>query len=319
MAVPKVTVLMSVFNEERFLQEALDSILNQTYKDFEFIIINDGSTDKSKEILELYDDKRIRIINNDHNIGLTRSLNLGLELARGEYIARMDANDLSLPTRLEKQVKFLNENTDVVLTGNWTEHIDDNGNSKGVIRYPTEHCFISWNLLTKPCLAHTTVMYRRDKALDVGSYNTTLKYTQDYDLWVRLSKVGKVSQITEVLLKVRLSDDSIRVLFKDNQIEIGRSISYDNVKAIMNELDEHIFSYFYERTKKNNLSYNKVRKIVSLTRDIKGKFTNINKPDQLCRKQIAREIQLWFLIWALKNWKHPLIFTFLLFSILTFD
>src|SRR3990170_6306785 len=103
---PEITVLMSVYNGERFLREAIESILNQTYRDFEFLIINDGSTDSSREIILSYNDPRIRLIDNELNIGLTRSLNKGLRLARGKYIARQDADDISFRKRLEKQVAF---------------------------------------------------------------------------------------------------------------------------------------------------------------------------------------------------------------------
>ncbi|MHA2039282.1 MAG: glycosyltransferase, partial [Promethearchaeota archaeon] len=192
MADPKITVLMPVYNNEKFLRESVDSILNQTFKDFEFIIINDGSTDRTKKILNAYKDFRIRVIDNDKNIGITRSLNKGLGLAKGEYIARMDGDDISLPERLERQVKFLENNPKVVLLGNWVEIIDGDGNLRSITRYPTNHCFITWIFLFKTCLAHPTVMYRKKEVLKINGYNSMLSYTQDYDLWVRLSKIGKI-------------------------------------------------------------------------------------------------------------------------------
>ena len=111
---PRVTALMSVFNGDKYLSEALESILNQTFTNFEFLIINDGSNDRTEDILKSYDDVRIRIINNDNNMGLAKSLNKGLRIARGEYIARMDADDISLPTRLARQVEFLDKNKHVL-------------------------------------------------------------------------------------------------------------------------------------------------------------------------------------------------------------
>ena len=123
---PKVTVLMSVYNGEKYLQEAIDSILEQTFKDFEFLIINDGSTDKTGEILESYHDLRIKIINNEKNIGLTKSLNKGLKLARGEYIARQDADDISMPERLEKEVEFLETHQDYAVVGAFAKIINKN-------------------------------------------------------------------------------------------------------------------------------------------------------------------------------------------------
>ena len=314
---PKVTVLMSVYNGESYLGASIDSILNQTFKDFEFIIINDGSTDMTKEILESYTDPRISIINNDKNIGLTRSLNMGLELAGSEYIARMDADDVSLPERLEKQVKFLENNPTVILLGNWIEIIDDNGNVRSITRYPTDHCFIAWVLLFKTCLAHPTVMYRRKEVLTIGAYNRELKYTQDYDLWVRLSKAGKIRQIPEVLLKVRKSKGSIEDRFQEQQVEIARDIAFHYAKSIINEIDNDIFLYFFKKTKNNDLTYHQIKKIVSFTKTIKNKFLKIHKPDRSCKNQIAKDVGTWFLVWAAKNWKHPLIFFYLIFSTVT--
>ncbi|HKQ33129.1 MAG TPA: glycosyltransferase family A protein, partial [Thermodesulfobacteriota bacterium] len=116
---PKVTVLMTVYNGEKFLNEAIDGILNQTFRDFEFLIINDGSTDGSREIIKSYKDPRINLVDNESNIGLTASLNRGLSLAGGEYIARQDADDISLPERLEKQISILERNPDIALLGSW--------------------------------------------------------------------------------------------------------------------------------------------------------------------------------------------------------
>ena len=126
---PKVSVVMCVHNGERYLYEALESVLNQTFEDFEFIIVDDASADNTPAILKEYaaQDGRIRLMRNAHNLGLTRSLNKALRLAKGEYIARQDADDISLPQRLEKQVEFLNSNSRTAVVGSWTEVIDEYG------------------------------------------------------------------------------------------------------------------------------------------------------------------------------------------------
>ncbi|MCP8319033.1 MAG: glycosyltransferase, partial [Candidatus Methylarchaceae archaeon HK01B] len=126
---PKITILMSVYNGEKYLREAIDSILNQTFKDFEFLIINDGSTDRTVEILRSYHDSRIKIITNEKNMGLTKSLNKGLKIARSEYVARMDADDISYPRRLEVQYEYMKKNPDVGIVGSWNDVIDDKGNT----------------------------------------------------------------------------------------------------------------------------------------------------------------------------------------------
>ncbi len=124
---PKVSVIMSVYNGDKYLREAIESILNQTFTDFEFIIVNDGSTDNSLEIIESYDDERIKTINNKKNIGLTKSLNKALKFAKGKYIARQDADDVSLPNRFEKQVEYLDSHPEVALVGTSVYLIDENG------------------------------------------------------------------------------------------------------------------------------------------------------------------------------------------------
>jgi len=127
MVEPKVTVLMPVYNGERYLNEAVDSILGQTFTDFEFLIIDDASTDKTPEILRSYDDPRIRVVTNEENLGLSKSLNKGLALARGEFIARMDADDVSYPYRLQVQHEFMTQHPGAGVIGSWAEYIDRKG------------------------------------------------------------------------------------------------------------------------------------------------------------------------------------------------
>ena len=151
MNTPVISILMSVYNGEKYLHAAVDSILKQTFKDFEFIIINDGSIDRSREILESYQDERIVLIHQE-NKGLTRALNKGLSLAKGEFIARMDADDSCKPERLEKQVAFLRENPGIVLLGSNCFNIDGDGDIIGQIDLPTGGVQIKWNLLFYNCL-----------------------------------------------------------------------------------------------------------------------------------------------------------------------
>ncbi len=152
---------MSVYNGEKYLREAIDSILGQTFKDFEFLIIDDGSTDSSVEIIRSYADPRIRLIQNEENIGLSRSLNKGLKLARGEYIARMDADDISLPRRLAAQVGLLDKQPDIGLVGTSIQLIDCDGERMHVHRVPTTHAQILWALCFTTPLAHPSVVFRK--------------------------------------------------------------------------------------------------------------------------------------------------------------
>ena len=220
MADPKVSVLMSVYNGERYLREAIDSILNQTFQDFEFIIIDDGSTDRTKEIIRSYNDLRIRLFNNEKNIGLTKSLNRGIELCRGEYIARMDGDDVSLPMRLEKQVEFMMVNNDVGISGTWNRSI---GQNVGVNdHYPISDSEIRCMLLFNNTFCHPSLIIRRQAIESNGlSYNSRLQYAQDYDLVVRGSEHFLLANIPEVLVSYRSHPDQIAMNKRKDQICAG--------------------------------------------------------------------------------------------------
>src|SRR3954468_872886 len=203
---PKVTVLMAVYNGERYLREAIESVLSQTFADFEFLILNDGSTDSSAAIVRSYSDRRIRLIDNQRNVGLARSLNQGLELAQGTYVARQDADDISDPDRLARQVSFLEMHANVALVGTWYQKIDAGGQVIGRRQPPCEHIEICWSLLFFCPFAHTAVMLRKDPVLEqVGFYNAALTYSMDYELWFRIAARMPVANLGEYLLRVRSS------------------------------------------------------------------------------------------------------------------
>ena len=205
-SMPKITVLMPVFNCELYIREAVDSILNQTFTDFEFLIIDDASTDKTVSIIKSYKDSRIQLIEKITNTGYTKSLNYGLQVAKGEYVARMDGDDISLPERFAKQVAFLDANLDVVLCGTSYEII---GEKKKTI-IPENHDEIKLALLRANCIAHPSVLIRK-KALDefFVVYDTSKEPAEDYNMWVRLLKIGKLHNLQEILLKYRIHITSV--------------------------------------------------------------------------------------------------------------
>jgi glycosyltransferase involved in cell wall biosynthesis len=203
---PKVTVLMSVFNGEEFLREAIESVLIQTFADFEFIIIDDASTDKTWEILIEYAerDQRIALVQNQENIGLTKSLNKGLELARGTYIARQDADDISLPDRLQRQVACLDNHRRVVLVSSDLEYIDSKGRPLRRTQKRGEPFWVAWYLLFYNHLGgHSTVLFRKNPVLYSGGYSDSYPYSQDYELWLRLANQGDIVILPDVLLQWR--------------------------------------------------------------------------------------------------------------------
>ncbi|MEZ4795941.1 MAG: glycosyltransferase [Flavobacteriaceae bacterium] len=197
---PSITVLMPVYNCELYVEEALSSILNQTFSDFEVLIIDDASTDATVSIIKSFNDKRINLIVKPKNTGYTNSLNHGCKIAKGKYIARMDGDDVSLPERFEKQIVFLEANPDVMVCGTTYSKI---GNPKR-ITIPQYHDDIKIRLLWGNCIAHPSVMIRKE-ALEVFSepYDTLKEPAEDYDLWVRLLAVGKLHNLPDVLLDYR--------------------------------------------------------------------------------------------------------------------
>jgi hypothetical protein len=210
MNAPSLSVVLPVYNAEEYLAEAIESILAQTYTDFEFLIIDDGSTDGSLDIINLHarEDQRIRVIARS-NLGLVKTLNEGVARARGEYIARMDADDISRPERFKQQVDFLNSNPRCVVLGTSVVLIDDSGRELA-----TWHCFlhdvsIRHALPAEGCIPHPTAMLRKSAVLEVGGYKEDYLAAEDYDLWHRLAQVGELNNLAEPLLYKRESSTAV--------------------------------------------------------------------------------------------------------------
>jgi cellulose synthase/poly-beta-1,6-N-acetylglucosamine synthase-like glycosyltransferase len=221
---PKVSVVMSVYNGERYLAEAIESILAQTFPDFEFIIIDDGSTDSTPDILNRYDDARIVLVRNQENIGLTRSLNRGIRMAHGDYVARQDADDVALPERLAAQVSFLDEHPGIGVVGTWVAYIDENGRPIKIIRTPASPALIRWLLLFGTCLMHSSVLIRRSCLEGVAVYRSEILYAQDYDLWIRLSAKTRLANLPEILQQMRVHEQRISIQHYEQQEQIVRGI-----------------------------------------------------------------------------------------------
>ena len=212
---PKISVLMPVYNAEKFLNESIDSILNQTFKDFEFIIINDASTDKTDRIIKSYKNPMIKIINNKVNIGLTKSLNKGLGIAQGEYIARQDADDVSIPERLDKQYNYLEEHRQIFLVGTGVYYIDEKGNVKTIGKPLTGPELIKKTLFTNNCIYHPSIMFRNEEN---NFYREKFLYTQDYDFYLILLSNGKdLDNIKNPFIKYRINPDGISWVKKSKQ------------------------------------------------------------------------------------------------------
>jgi glycosyltransferase involved in cell wall biosynthesis len=206
MTSPAVTVLMPVYNADRFVTETVETILAQTFWDFEFLIINDGSTDRSEQILRDYAarDVRIRLVSRP-NTGYVAALNEGLGLARGEFVARIDADDLSGPRRLELQVERMRREPDLVALGSNASAIDEDGLPLGDYSVPSTHEEIdASHLRGSSAIHHPAVMLRPEAVKRVGGYRRHLMPCEDFDLWLRLAEVGRVANLSENLLTKRL-------------------------------------------------------------------------------------------------------------------
>lgn len=222
--IPAISVLMSVYNAGRYLRPAIESILAQSFADFEFIIIDDGSADASPEVLRDYAmrDPRIRLTVRP-NFGLTRTLNEGLASARGEFVARMDCDDVSLPDRFEKQLAFMRADPSLVCVGGCFELIDGKGRLLTRLRPPADDESIQKLLLRgHTAICHPAAMMRRDAVNQVGGYDPYFKTTQDLDLWLRLGEVGKLGNVPEVVLKFRQHETSVSETKREEQRRFGR-------------------------------------------------------------------------------------------------
>lgn len=203
MSISRISVVMPVYNAEKYLCESIDSILSQTFKDFEFIIINDGSTDSSLEIIKYYNDRRIHIVDQD-NTGLAKALNNGIALSTTEFIARMDADDIAMPERLGKQYHFLSNNPKYIIVGSNAENIDVDGNYV----YTTSQKITDNNLRGMlPCtpFIHPSVMFRKDIYYKAGKYpEYMVNFGEDVILINNMAKFGKMANLPEPLIKYRI-------------------------------------------------------------------------------------------------------------------
>ena len=224
---------MPVYNGEKYLREAIDSILNQTFTDFEFLIIDDGSTDNSLEIINSYQDPRINLIKNNDNQGLIYSLNRGLALAKGKYIARMDSDDISSPERLCVQIKFLDENPTIGLVGSSVQIIDNNKNHSSIVEFPLTHFIIQWSLCFYSPFAHPSTMIKKEILKQANGYSSQAVYVEDYDLWQRLSKITELSNLPQILLYLRKHDNNLTKVYLEKHIKNAASIRQVAIEDIL--------------------------------------------------------------------------------------
>lgn len=208
--VPTVSVVMPCYNAERYIRTAIESVLEQTFDDFELIMVVDSSTDGTGDIVREYAEKDSRIVPvfNEHNIGLTASLNKGIDVAQGEFVARMDADDISYPERFEKQVAYLRANPDVCMVATSRERIDEEGNIISAKSIAPGKEKLKEMMKVTCSVPHGSVMFRRKEVIQLGKYREGIHYAEDYDLWLRMIEKYNIDILPDILYEFRLTHES---------------------------------------------------------------------------------------------------------------
>ena len=234
---PTLSVIMPCYNAEKFLKHSIESVLNQTFTDFEFIIVNDGSTDRSLDIIRQYQkiSNKIVVINREKNLGLTKSLKEALLVAKGKYIARMDADDICLPRRFEKQLRYMHEQK-LDVCGSYITIFNRNIFSRRTIDYPVKHEDIVFVLLMNSCIPHPSVIFNRE-VFDYVNYDEDYNFSQDYKLWcdIIITKRFRLGNIPQVLLFYRESQNQISVKKAKLQRDLSKKIRLSYAKNLGEE------------------------------------------------------------------------------------
>lgn len=229
---PLISAIITVYNTEKYIGDAVKSILNQTFTDFELIIINDASTDGTLEILQSFEDKRIVLINNETNQGIPKNCNTALKIAKGEFIAKMDADDIAHPKRFERQLAFFKANPDVVICGSWAQIFDADD---VLIRTPVTHDEIKAGLLFLNVMFNPVVMFKSSLFKEFGFYyNEAFPVLEDYTLWMDSIDTVKLANVPEILLKYRVHNNNISVFKKSNQ-------------DMLNDYHHKIYARFFQK------------------------------------------------------------------------
>jgi glycosyltransferase involved in cell wall biosynthesis len=250
-ATPVISAIMPTYNGERFLRPAIESILNQSFSDFELIVVDDGSTDRSPQILREFAerDSRIIVLTNEHNLGIARATNRGLAAARSSYVALQDHDDISLPQRFQTQLDFLASHPEIALVGSAATLIDDAGNPYGNYPVPCDEVELQWNLLfAGDCFHYTSILLRRDALLEIGGYDEdpAFRYSEAWAPAARLAARNRVANLPDPLVYWRRHADATSLQHRQAQAQSGEAIRLHNLALIA----EHLPHY-----KRSDISY----------------------------------------------------------------
>lgn len=241
---PKVSVILPAYNAEKYINEAVDSILAQTFRDFELIVINDCSRDRTEELLLAYTDPRLVYLKNEVNLGVAGTLNKGLSVAKGEYIARMDADDISLPQRFEMQVAYLDAHPDTAVLGTALERFGE-GIPSQIRRFSAAPAAMKADLLFACGLAHPSVMMRRQVVADLGGYDRAYEGLEDYELWCRVAREHAVTALDTVLLRYRVHPQQVTKNPSEKYITRLRSLKAVQLQQLALPVEGELAEQFY--------------------------------------------------------------------------
>lgn len=257
----RVSVIMSVFKEPvEWMKQSIDSILNQSFTDFEFIVVNDcPDKEENMHVLDEYkkNDSRFVVITNKENIGLTKSLNKALNIAKGEYIARMDADDVSLPNRLKTQVTYLDKHPGIAAVGSWISQIDEKGNETEIAKYEVDPRWVRAQLLQNSQVCHPSAMFRKTVKGHTVKYDESIRYAQDYALWVSILPYGEIANIPEVLFCYRTSNQQISSNKKTEQEACAKIIQKRAFQALGFHPTDSFLNLFFAMTVQHNMEFDK--------------------------------------------------------------
>lgn len=286
-----ISVVMSVYNNIEYIDDAVNSILNQTFKNFEFIILEDGSNDGSREKLIAYaeQDSRIQLILNEKNKGLTKNLNHGIEIAQGKYIARMDGDDIAHPSRFEEQYQYMEANDNVVLIGSGYYTIDNNSKRYRLTLDSYETLVTRWMSIFTPPLMHPCSMYRKALIEKGLRYNEEAFPAEDFDFWSRIIREGDCFVLPKALIDYRLHENNISATKRTEQLQRTQTIVKDNLhyyfadESFTENEFAHLLQYLYSDIE---FTYSDTVKVVKIMRNLIIKFSNKYKLTTIQKRQI---------------------------------
>lgn len=294
---PQLSVIMPAYNAQDYIKESIDSVLSQSFPEFELIVINDGSKDETEKIIQQYDDLRIKYISNEHNLGLIKTLNKGINEAKGKFIARLDSDDICEQNRFETQFNEFAKDAEVVLVSSWSKIIDKNNKFLGMGNWSFSPESIFFNLIFRQCIPHSSVMFKKDIFLECGGYDENAVHIEDFDLWRKIANKGKIIHVEKPLIAWRDLETGICSSnhdFQEQQVEklfqltVAKLSKQKNVQIEVTKLLRNP-----KRTSWHKVDFNFIVTFIKFYNGLLNcapPFYNFNTYRNYVRKEIAKNI-----------------------------